>query len=428
MSMRIFFKDFLASLSGDRARWRKVSELAAADGAGAAEIAVLAEEGGVAWDEIVSIRHVGREPVFDVEIEDTHNFVGNGIYAHNTYASTTPLLTVHGQMAAEDGFAVPNAPVSFVLNGATTTPAVPSSVLTTTGAIDVSKLALYNLANAGKQQDEIQQLSLKVDALASSTSSTTAGTYDLVSMLGQIGSSFVDSVLHVTKLAADTFYAANLFVDHLTAANATVGSSAAPTGVTLYDQVTKQPYCLRIENGVATSTPGACADVSTSVNPFATTTTTSSGPLSVALIGANPTHLLVGSTYVEQGATVSGGSGDGAYLIYVNGSMTATSSPWIDTSAPATYILTYSAVDSAGHTATVTRSVIVGNPDGTVSTSSTSTSSTSTSGTTSSTSSTTSTATTTTTAPTSTATSTTTTTSTSSASTTATTTATSTTP
>ncbi len=419
MNIRFFFKDFLASLSGDRARWRKVSGLAPG-----AEIAVLAGDNGVTWDEIISITHVGREVVFDVEVEDTHNFVANGIYAHNTYASTTPLLTVHGQVEAQEGFAVPNAPVTFVLNGATTTPAVPSDVLTTTGDIDVSRLALYNLANAGKQQDEIQQLSLRVDALASSTSSTTAGTYDLVSMLGQIGSSFVDNVLHVAKLAADTFYAANLFVDHLTAANATVGSSAAPTGVTLYDQVTKQPYCLRIENGVATSTPGACADVSASVNPFATTTAASSGPLSITLIGANPTHLLVGSTYVEQGATVSGGSGDGAYLIYVNGSMTATSSPWIDTSAPATYILTYSAVDSAGHTATVTRSVIVGNPDGTVST----TSSTSTSGTTSSTSSTTSAATTTTTAPTSTATSTTTTTTTSSASTTATTTATSTTP
>lgn len=38
------------------------------------------------WEEIKSITKFGREPVFDIQIANTHNFVGNGIVAHNTTA------------------------------------------------------------------------------------------------------------------------------------------------------------------------------------------------------------------------------------------------------------------------------------------------------------------------------------------------------
>ena len=43
------------------------------------------QNGDVLWDEIVSIEHVGTEQVWDIEVEGTHNFVGNNIFAHNTY-------------------------------------------------------------------------------------------------------------------------------------------------------------------------------------------------------------------------------------------------------------------------------------------------------------------------------------------------------
>ncbi|KKW27320.1 MAG: hypothetical protein UY70_C0016G0004 [Candidatus Kaiserbacteria bacterium GW2011_GWB1_52_6] len=42
-------------------------------------------KGGLAWARIRSIEPVAEEEVFDVEIEGTHNFVANGIVAHNTY-------------------------------------------------------------------------------------------------------------------------------------------------------------------------------------------------------------------------------------------------------------------------------------------------------------------------------------------------------
>jgi len=41
--------------------------------------------GTIKFDEIVSIKKVGRERVWDIEVENSHNFVGNKILAHNTY-------------------------------------------------------------------------------------------------------------------------------------------------------------------------------------------------------------------------------------------------------------------------------------------------------------------------------------------------------
>ncbi|MBI2062075.1 MAG: hypothetical protein HYT64_00015, partial [Candidatus Yanofskybacteria bacterium] len=37
------------------------------------------------WDRVVSIKYVGEEGVYDIEVEGTHNFVGNDIVAHNTF-------------------------------------------------------------------------------------------------------------------------------------------------------------------------------------------------------------------------------------------------------------------------------------------------------------------------------------------------------
>ena len=47
----------------------------------------------ILWDPIVSIEPLGLEHVYDIEVEGTHNFIGNGIFAHNTKLPTTPLPT-----------------------------------------------------------------------------------------------------------------------------------------------------------------------------------------------------------------------------------------------------------------------------------------------------------------------------------------------
>ncbi|MGI8983812.1 MAG: replicative DNA helicase [Acidimicrobiales bacterium] len=38
----------------------------------------------VAWDEVVSMTPVGRQPTFDATVEGTHNFIADGIIAHNS--------------------------------------------------------------------------------------------------------------------------------------------------------------------------------------------------------------------------------------------------------------------------------------------------------------------------------------------------------
>ncbi|MBU2460550.1 hypothetical protein KKG44_05555 [Patescibacteria group bacterium] len=63
------------------AGWTKVIYLKVGD-----EIAVQDGE-TIAWQKIQSIEYAGYEQVWDIEVENTHNFVANGIIAHNTYIS-----------------------------------------------------------------------------------------------------------------------------------------------------------------------------------------------------------------------------------------------------------------------------------------------------------------------------------------------------
>ncbi|MCX6712989.1 MAG: hypothetical protein NTY66_02145, partial [Candidatus Vogelbacteria bacterium] len=66
-----------------KAVWKKVSHLKTG------AIIAIEKNGKLEWDEIVGIKSVGRERVYDIEVEGTHNFVGNGIIAHNTYIALT---------------------------------------------------------------------------------------------------------------------------------------------------------------------------------------------------------------------------------------------------------------------------------------------------------------------------------------------------
>ncbi len=47
-------------------------------------------ENDIGWDKIISIEYIGYEHVYDIEVEGTHNFIGNGIFAHNTYIEPAP--------------------------------------------------------------------------------------------------------------------------------------------------------------------------------------------------------------------------------------------------------------------------------------------------------------------------------------------------
>lgn len=146
----------------DKKGWYKVSDLVAG-----VEIAVPSERpnadfdgsikpSGILWDKIVSIKPVGREQVYDIEVEGTHNFVGNDIFAHNTYMlRANTMLAVEGLVVP-----MPTLPSAGALSSASSTlmTEIPPEVLTADGkGVDLYKLATYNLSG-------VQALAKKIDA------------------------------------------------------------------------------------------------------------------------------------------------------------------------------------------------------------------------------------------------------------------------
>ncbi|MEK7127622.1 MAG: Hint domain-containing protein [Patescibacteria group bacterium] len=55
------------------------------------------------FETIKSITKLGREPVFDIQIANTHNFVGNGIVAHNTTTGPTSVPPAGGTSGDKRG-------------------------------------------------------------------------------------------------------------------------------------------------------------------------------------------------------------------------------------------------------------------------------------------------------------------------------------
>ncbi|MBI2095778.1 MAG: HEAT repeat domain-containing protein, partial [Candidatus Omnitrophica bacterium] len=57
----------------------------------------------VLWDPILSIEPLGLEHVWDIEVAGTHNFIGNGIFAHNTYIGTPPAIKIFEKRSVPEG-------------------------------------------------------------------------------------------------------------------------------------------------------------------------------------------------------------------------------------------------------------------------------------------------------------------------------------
>jgi hypothetical protein len=76
--------DYRKVLDLSRAKWAKVINLSPG-----MEIAALDAAGAPVWDRITKIEILPPEQVYDIEVENTHNFVGNDIVAHNTFLATT---------------------------------------------------------------------------------------------------------------------------------------------------------------------------------------------------------------------------------------------------------------------------------------------------------------------------------------------------
>ena len=375
-------------MRGDRKGWYKVSDLRPG-----VEVAVPSKTGEMIWDEIVAITPVGREQVYDIEVESTHNFVGNGIFAHNTYVlRANTKLAVAGEVNAEM-VVVPVGSATGVEAtsgmGTTTLAAeIPSSVLTADGAgVDLYKLATYNLA-AGRslaarmdaEEVRVTSLETRVEALESALEGfgvliqngiaqfNTLVFRQLVASSDADGTSSAGSVTLLTgNMVAQV---TNMLVKPSTKIFVTFNSQIAGSWwvsdkldgsfrVVLSDaqasDVSFDYFLVQTEGQIATSTPMTSSGSTTSSTGLDTT-----APV-ITLLGDNPLHLSVGGTFVEPGVTVTDNvDGTLSYTTFVNGIQMEATGASIDTSTEMTYIITYSATDTRGNFATVTRSVIVG--------------------------------------------------------------------
>ncbi|MDE1944634.1 MAG: DUF5011 domain-containing protein, partial [Patescibacteria group bacterium] len=362
----------LKNLSGDRARWRKVSELAPGMLLAVAADEVLARatdgvEDAVLWDDIVSIASVGREEVFDIEVAGTRNFVGNGIYAHNTYLpSATTLLTVGGAAVDAAAYIVPDEPVVVESGDATTTLSAPSDALAPGGGVDLYTLGLHDLAAVNALAAEVdanasttaaqgtsiatlrsslaalQGVNLDLAAVASSTldiaSTTTPLDAAQAFAQGFFGSLFAHitswlansgngignlfaAVIHTNELCVKDAAGADVCItgDQLAAAVSGAGAAALPGVTTADTTVTSQSSTGAAST--ASSTPSTSTDVT---------------PPVVTLLGSAAMNITQGAAFTDPGATATDDTdGDLTAKIVVSGA--------VDPATPGLYTLTYSA-------------------------------------------------------------------------------------
>jgi replicative DNA helicase len=71
-----------------RPRLEKIAEIV-----GSPELTKLATS-DVYWDEVVAITPVGPIPTFDATVDDTHNFVADGIIAHNSIEQDSDMVVL----------------------------------------------------------------------------------------------------------------------------------------------------------------------------------------------------------------------------------------------------------------------------------------------------------------------------------------------
>ena len=115
--------------------------------------------------------------------------------------------------------------------------------------IDPAGIALVGIQQLNKNFSAIFGTS-SLSAFAEST--TTMETYTVTdffasmvkSALQKLSSTFIDTILSVKGMV--------------------IGSASQPSGLTIYDQTTKEPYCMKINNGAVVTSVGVCSDSSIS--------------------------------------------------------------------------------------------------------------------------------------------------------------------
>jgi len=236
---------------------------------------------------------------------------------------------------------------------------IPEVVIWENGQVDgIDYAYLTAVLTRGVQELDlkIEGLEERIAALESGGSGDGNGSGG-ISALGEFAVEFFSSGLK--SMSDGVAYLRGIVTEKLT-----VGSPEKRTGITLYDEVTGEPYCVSVANGVQKIVPGECSifEASSQVASAGGSNGDEGGsedtplpaedgnaensadpvPPSILLNGSAEMTLNVGDIYTELGAIVTDN---------VSQNMTATISGSVDILNSGIYILTYNASDEVGNSA-----------------------------------------------------------------------------
>ncbi|MBI2474129.1 MAG: tail fiber domain-containing protein, partial [Candidatus Taylorbacteria bacterium] len=160
-----------------------------------------------------------------------------------------------------------------------------------------------------------------------------------------------------------------------------VGTPEKRTGITLFDEVSGEPYCLSIAAGVAKSTAGACGAATTIIDTSSNTSTTTSNTSTTTdpdlilppadtetpmldLNGENPATINKGTSYSDLGARIVNEQDNnlGIKAIVDGLDVGDQSQITLDTAAAGSHTIEYYAVDQGGNRGSILRTVNVVDP------------------------------------------------------------------
>ena len=329
-------------------------------------------------------------------------------------------LMVSGNVFA-DSYETAMMPATGFMFGTTTVMAeIPSATLTADGkGVDLYKLATYNLSGVQAlasttvaHEVRITALEKRVDALESGSISTASGTLasssvslrQLADALDSFGVLIQKGIAQFNTLVFRTLVASKDGDGTSSAGSVSIltGNTVAQVNnslvlpstkvfITFNSQITGSwwvsdktigsfrvilteaqkvdvsfdYFLVQTEGALATSTPSeqlAAGSLQLAENsPENSQLQTDTSPPTITLLGDNPLHISVGGTYVEPGINIVDDTDIApTYVTFVDGIQMEINEGAIDTSSQTTHIITYSATDSRGNSATATRAVIVG--------------------------------------------------------------------
>ncbi len=136
--------------------------------------------------------------------------------------------------------------------------------------------------------------------------------------------------------------------------------SSSPVGEKIGESTIGSPYSIAwdttsVADGSHNLWVTACDNVGNCADSSSISVTVDNTAPVIIINPDNPTILHVGGTYIEEGAKIDAVSGD----TNIDGTLVGDPVSNVDTSTAGVYTVTYSATDSAGNTASITRGVVV---------------------------------------------------------------------